>query len=143
MFVKQISVFLENTKGGLARLTRLIGERGIDLIALSIADTEQFGILRCIVSDTERCAAQLREAGYTARITDVLAASVPDEPGGLYKVLDLLQEADVSVEYLYSFMRGAGGRALIILRVNDNARAVSALRAGNVELLDCDMVRAL
>ena len=101
MFVKQISVFIENTKGSLSRLTRLLSKGGVDLIALSIADTENYGIMRCIVSDTDKGVQIMREAGYVARLTDVLAVSVPDQPGGLANVLTLLNAADVSVEYLY------------------------------------------
>ncbi len=143
MFVKQISVFLENTKGSLARLTRLMSKNGIDLIALSIADTEQFGIMRCIVSDTDKCLRIMKEAGYVARLTDVLAVSVPDTPGGLTNVLALLNAADISVEYLYSFVRNSGSHALVIFRMNDNERAIRVLQEGDVTLLTQEEVRSL
>ncbi|NLG24654.1 MAG: acetolactate synthase [Clostridiales bacterium] len=143
MFVKQISVFLENTKGGLLKLTRTISRHGIDLIALSIADTEQYGILRCIVSDTDLCIQALRDAGYTVRLTDVLAVSVADQPGGLTQVLALLSAADISVEYLYSFVRNSGDNALVIFRVNDSEKAARVLVDGDVKLLNQEQVRAL
>lgn len=143
MYVKQISVFLENSKGTLARMTRLLGEAGLDLIALSIADTEQYGIMRCIVSDPELAASVMREAGYVLRITDVLAVSVPDAPGGLAAVLALFNAADVSVEYLYSFVRNTGDHALIILRMDDNEKAARVLAEGDVEMLSQEKVSAL
>ena len=143
MFVKQISVFLENTKGSLSRLTRLLSKGGIDLIALSIADTENYGIMRCIVSDTEKGIKIMREAGYVARLTDVLAVSVPDQPGGLANVLTLLNAADVSVEYLYSFVRNSGTNALVIFRLNDNERGMRVLEEGDITLLTQEEVRSL
>ena len=143
MFVKQISVFLENTKGSLSRLTRLLSKNDVDLIALSIADTEQYGIMRCIVSDTEKTVRIMKEAGYVARLTDVLAVSVPDRPGGLSDVLGLLNAAEVSVEYLYSFVRNSGSNALVIFRLNDNEKGAKVLEEGEVTLLDQDEVRSL
>jgi len=143
MFVKQISVFLENTKGSLSRLTRLLSKGGIDLIALSIADTENYGIMRCIVSDTEKGIKIMREAGYVARLTDVLAVSVPDQPGGLAGVLALLNAAEVSVEYLYSFVRNSGTNALVIFRLNDNERGMRVLEEGDITLLSQEEVRSL
>jgi len=143
MFVKQISVFLENTKGSLSRLTRLLSKGGIDLIALSIADTENYGIMRCIVSDTEKGIKIMREAGYVARLTDVLAVSVPDQPGGLAGVLALLNAAEVSVEYLYSFVRNSGTNALVIFRLNDNERGMRVLEEGDITLLTQEEVRSL
>ena len=143
MFVKQISVFLENTKGSLSRLTRLLSKGGIDLIALSIADTENYGIMRCIVSDTEKGIKIMHEAGYVARLTDVLAVSVPDQPGGLAGVLALLNAAEVSVEYLYSFVRNSGTNALVIFRLNDNERGMRVLEEGDITLLTQEEVRSL
>jgi hypothetical protein len=143
LFIKQVSVFLENTKGGLNKLTQVIAKKGINLIAISIADTERYGILRAIVADTECAAEAIREAGYTVGLTDVLAVSVPDEPGGLSRALALLNAADISVEYLYSFVRNAGGRALVILRVDDNEKAARVLGDAGVPMLDEAAVRSL
>jgi hypothetical protein len=123
MYVKQISVFIENTPGRLADFTRLLGEHQIDLVSLSIADTTHFGILRGIVADYERAEKIIGEAGYTVRLTDVLAASVPDQPGGLASVLKMLSENGISIEYLYSFVRNAGKNALIIFRVEELDKA--------------------
>lgn len=143
MFVKQISVFIENTKGSLSRLTRLLSKGGVDLIALTVADTENYGIMRCIVSDTDKGVQIMREAGYVARTTDVLAVSVPDEPGGLANVLTLLNAADVSVEYLYSFVRNTGTNALVIFRLNDNQKGARVLQEGDITLLTQEEVRSL
>ena len=140
MLVKQISVFLENKKGRLAKLTRVLGETGIDLIALSIADTTNFGILRAIVSDNEKTLKVVRDKGYTANLTEVLAVAVPDVPGGLAGVLKLLRDNDISVEYLYSFVRRVGNDAIIIFRVDQPERAGNLLRDKGVRLLEQDEI---
>ena len=143
MYFKQISVFIENTPGRLADFTRLLGENRIDLVSLSIADTTHFGILRGIVADYERAEKLISEAGYTVRLTDVLAASVPDEPGGLAKVLGMLSENGISIEYLYSFVRNAGKNALIIFRVEEIEKAAQVLKDNGVRLLAQEEVRHL
>ncbi len=143
MYVKQLSIFLENTKGSLLGLTKLFGEHGIDLIALSIADTEQYGILRCIVPDAAKAAKVLRDAGYSMRETDVLAVCVKDEPGGLAQILEALSASDISVEYLYSFVRSTGKYALVIFHLSDLLRGETVLRSKGVELLDLDQIREL
>ena len=143
MYVKQISVFLENSKGTLAQLTKLLGENSIDLIALSIADTEQYGILRCIVPDAEFGIKVLRDAGYSVRETNVLAVCIKDQPGGLASVLDTLVESDISVEYLYSFVRSTGEYALVIFHLSDLAAGEKVLRDKGIELLDLEQIRAL
>ena len=143
MYVKQISVFIENTPGRLADFTKLLGEHQIDLVSLSIADTTHFGILRGIVADYERAEKLIGEAGYTVRLTDVLAASVPDQPGGLAKVLGMLSENGISIEYLYSFVRNAGKNALIIFRVEELDKAAQVLEENGVRLLTQEEVRLL
>jgi len=134
--VKQISVFVENKKGRLARITEVLGKGGIDLIALSIADTTNFGIMRCIVNDPEKALKLLKENDITASTTEVIVAEVVDKPGGLAYVLGLLDKADISVEYLYSFVRTPNENALILFRVEEIDRAVKTLEAGGVKLLD-------
>ena len=132
MYVKQISVFIENAPGKLADFTRFLGEKGIDLVSLSIADTTDFGILRGIVTDYERAVRLIEEAGYTVCLTDVLAVQVPDRPGGLAEILMLLSESSIGIEYLYSFVRGRNNSALIALRVTDIDKAVSVLDAHEI-----------
>ncbi len=141
--VKQLSVFLENSKGRLASMTRALGDAGIDLLALSIADTTSFGILRAIVDDTDKAMAVLKEAGYTVNTTEVLAVLVPDSPGGLASVLGLLNDAHVNVEYLYSFVRKAQGNALILFKVDRVSEAARALNEAGIRMLDQPEIIAL
>ena len=141
--VKQISVFLENSKGRLANMTKTLGDAGIDLLALSIADTTSFGILRAIVNDTEKAMEVLKAEGYTANTTEVLAVIVPDSPGGLAGVLALLNEANVNVEYLYSFVRKAEGNALILFKVDQVAEAAKTLADAGMTMLDQAEILAL
>lgn len=134
--IKQISVFVENKKGRLARITDMLGKGGVDLIALSIADTTNFGIMRCIVSNPDKAISLLKKNDYTASTTEVIVAEVVDKPGGLAYVLGLLDQADISVEYLYSFVRTPNENALILFRVEDIGAATTALKAGGVKILD-------
>ena len=143
MYVKQVSVFLENKKGSLTGLTRILSDSGIDLIALSIADTEQYGILRCIMTDTDKGVKALKDAGYVVRLTDVVAVCVPDKPGGLNSVLELLNDNDISVEYVYSFVRSTGSHALVIFHLSDIEKGLRVLTERGVKLLDNDQVRSL
>ena len=135
MYVKQISVFIENSPGKLADFTRLLGENGIDLVSLSIADTTNFGILRGIVADYEKAVKLIEEAGYTVCLTDVLAVTVPDKPGGLADILLLLSENQIAIEYLYSFVRNKGNNALIVFRVEEIERAQELLKKYDVNFL--------
>lgn len=143
MYVKQISVFIENTPGRLAHFTKLLGEHNIDLVSLSVADTTHFGILRGIVADYEKAVELISANGYTVKLTDVLAVSVKDTPGGLADILQALSDHDIVVEYLYSFVRNAGDHALIIFRVDRLPEAVEVLTAQGVTLLSQDEVRGL
>jgi len=141
--IKQISVFIENKKGRLAKITDVLAEAGVDLIALSIADTTNFGIMRCIVSDPEKAITVLKQNGFTASTTEVFVVEVSDEPGGLAGVLDLLDDADISVEYLYSFVRTPSKNALILFRVEDITSAISKLRENGVKLLEAGDVYSI
>ena len=143
LYIQQISVFMENSPGKLAAFTRLLGEASIDLISLSIADTTNFGILRCIVDDYERTVDIIAKAGYTVRLTEVLGAVVADRPGGLAEVLAILSEEGISIEYLYSFVRNAGKNALLVFRVEELERAAAVLTAHGVTLISQEQVRTL
>ncbi|GHU72796.1 amino acid-binding protein [Clostridia bacterium] len=141
MTIEQVSVFIENAPGTLASLTRLLAQEGYDLLALALADTAQYGILRCLVKRPDDAVKALAKAGYTARKTEVLAVLVPDRPGGLAYVLETLAANNVSVEYSYSFARsinitssGESGAA-IVLRVEQVERGVNALKKNNVHLI--------
>ncbi len=133
--VKQLSVFIENTKGRLAHVTRVLGDAGVDLQSLSIADTTNFGILRAIVDDSEKALKVLREHGYTVNITELLAVAVNDIPGGLAEALDVLSDSGVAVEYLYSFVRKPTESALILFKVDDPKKAVAVLEGRGLKPL--------
>lgn len=137
MFIKQISVFLENAPGALRELTHLLGEGHIDLLALSIADTANFGIIRIVVADAQIDPALklLRDNGYTAKVNNVICAAVEDHPGGLCSLLEIIETAGYSVEYLYSFLRGTGEKALMVFRLSDQDAAVALLQSKGVALI--------
>ena len=134
MVARQISVFMENKKGRLASVTKLLGDHGIDMAAACIADTADFGILRCMVNKTDEALKLLQSEGYMANVTEVLAVEVPDQPGGLERVLTVLDENGVSVEYMYSFVRSKGDCALILFRVEETARAADVLTKNGIKL---------
>jgi len=119
MKVKQISVFLENTTGRLAEVTKVLGEGGVNLRAISIADTADFGILRLIVDTPEKTMDLLKNAGFTAKITEVIGVLVDDQPGGLMKIMDIFNDEGVNIEYLYSSLINTEGSAVVIFRVED------------------------
>ena len=127
MTVKQLSVFVENKPGQLAEFTKLLNQHQIDMRALSIAETQDFGILRLIVDDSYKTACLLKEAGYVFSITPVLAVEIPDEPGSLMRVLQILGENDINLEYTYAFISRRKDRAYMIFRVTDNDKAIKAL----------------
>jgi hypothetical protein len=133
--IKQLSVFIMNSKGRLAHLTRVLGDAGVDLHSLSIADTANFGIVRAIVDDNEKALKALRDNGYTVNITELLALSVKDIPGGLAKSLEVLNDADVGIEYLYSYVRKPHVSALILLKVDNVDKAVKALAEHGIKAL--------
>lgn len=136
MSIKQVSVFLENRQGSLEEITTLLGDGGIDLIALSMADTTDFGILRAIVDDNEKALDLAKKKGFTASLTDVLAVSVSDSPGGLAKALQVLRQGGVFIEYLYSLVRRVNHNAIIIFRVDKPDDAEKLLREQGFLLLE-------
>lgn len=133
--VKQISVFLENKSGRLASVTGILGKAGIDISALSIADTADFGILRLIVNDPERALATLKDEGFTVAITDVIAISAEDKPGGLNRVLSVLADGDIDIEYLYAFVGKRKDEALVILRLSSFERGLATLISKGIKVL--------
>ena len=128
MFINQISVFIENKTGRLAEITELLGEANVDLRAVSIGDTTDFGILRMIVDDPEKAEKALRSKGLAMNVTQVIGLEVDDVPGGFAKAVRLLSDNGISVEYMYAFNTGPAGKASIIIRVSDNAAAAEVLR---------------
>jgi len=136
MKVEQISVFLENKPGALAEVTRTLGETGVNIRALSLADTKDFGILRLIVNDNEKAKEVLGQKGFTVRKTEVVAVEVPDRPGGLAEIIKILAEASINVEYLYAFVQQSGENAIIIFRFDETDRAIAVLSEKKVRLLE-------
>ena len=119
MKVEQISIFIENKSGRLAEITRILGDAGINIRALSLADTSDFGILRLIVNDGAKAATVLKENGFTVNMTEVVAVEVPDRPGGLSAILQTLDRNAINVEYMYAFVERCGGNAIIIFRFDE------------------------
>lgn len=132
MSIRQISIFVENQTGLLSEVTTLLADNGVNLRALSIADTSEFGILRIIVEDVDAAAALLREKGYTYTVTEVLAVSMRDEKGGLAEILKVLADAGIALEYAYAFLLRKEGEACLIIRVPDNESAEKALQAAGI-----------
>ena len=144
MSVKQISVFLENRPGCLHEMTKVLADAKIDLRGLSLAETSDFGIVRLIVDDVTGTASTLRDAGFVASMTDVLAVEVPNVPGGLNKVLGIINTTGVNIEYMYAILGNKKSEtAYIIFRVNDNEKAASALELAGVTILDQAALSAL
>ena len=143
MNVKQISIFLENKSGRLAEVTKVLGANNIDISALSIADTTDFGSLRLIVNDPDKGVGVLEEAGFSVSITNVIAIAVEDKPGGLAYALDILRNYDIGIEYMYAFVGKTTNKALVILKVMDSQNAVNYLKEGGIEVLSPDVVYGL
>ena len=133
MLAKQLSVFLENKSGRLTEVTDVLGKAGINLSAMSIADNSDFGILRCIVSDPELGYKVLKEAHFTVKITDVIGFTCPNTPGSLAIVLKCLSDANVFIEYMYSFSNGDG--ANVVIRPTDLALCEQILQSKKIDLL--------
>ncbi len=136
MSVKQISIFMENRPGRISAVTRLLGDNGIDIRAMSLADTTDFGILRVVVNDADKCMSVLSNAGFSARATNVVAAALEDKPGGLASVMETLYENNIGVEYMYSFITREDGKAYVMLRVDDNDFTSSVLTEKGFKLLE-------
>ncbi len=136
MSIKQISVFLENKPGTLNKMTKVLAEHDIDMRALSLAETKDFGIVRIIVDDVFQATNVLKEADFVASLTPVLAFAIPDEPGGLNKLLDAFTEEKVNLEYMYAFLGGKDtNHAYMIFRVSDAKSAENALAARGFKAL--------
>ena len=140
MTVKQISVFVENKAGKLAELTEYLHQHDIDMRALSIAETQDFGIVRISVDDAYKTSCILKEAGYAVSITPVLAVEMPDEPGSLYRILKALGEEDISLEYMYAFLTRKAATAYMVLRVEDNEKAEEVLNRKGFHTVSQDVI---
>ena len=136
MQVEQISVFLENKAGRLSEVTGILSEAGVNIRALALADTSDFGVLRLIVDANERAAAVLKENGFTVGKTEVVAVEVADKPGGLHNILRILRSEDINVEYMYAYVRHTGKDAVMIFRFDNIQGAVDILKKHGVTVID-------
>jgi hypothetical protein len=132
--ITQLSVFSENKPGHINAPCRLLAEAGINLRALSLPDTQPFGVLRLIVSDSARAAKLLEDAGFVVKQSEVVGVEVPDRPGGMYEVLAILEDTSIKIEYMYAFPFG-GNRAILIFGFNDPNVAVSRLKSAGIKLV--------
>ena len=135
MSLKQLTVFVENKQGALVSITETLASHNINIRALSIADTQDFGILRLIVNDEETALKILTEKGYLIKITEVVGVKIGDEPGKLSKALDVMDKAEINVEYLYAFLARTEKHAYVVLRVEDNSKAETALENAGFHLI--------
>jgi hypothetical protein len=137
MKIRQLSLFLENRPGQLRVPAKVLGDAGIDILTMSLADTQQFGILRLVVKDCDRAKKALEAAGIVVNVTEVLAVDVPDRPGGLASVLEAFEKADLGVEYMYAFgaARARGEYATLLFRLEDPDRAAKVLASHGVKLV--------
>ena len=136
MTINQISVFVENKPGALAKITSTLANAGIDVRALSVADTQDFGILRMIVDNPEKAKKALNDAGVGCSIKEVFAAEVPDERGAMTQVLEQISETGLNIEYMYAFVSPKNKKAYIVLRIKDTEGALAALKKNGIKLAD-------
>jgi hypothetical protein len=140
MKLKQISVFLENRKGRLWKALNILSEAKINIRALSIADTSEFGILRMIVPQPNEAIHILEENNFVVQINDVIGVADPDEPGGLDKILGILNKSDINVEYLYAFVEKKREQAMVVLKTEDINAGIKALKDGNITILSSEEI---
>ena len=143
MAIKQLTVFIQNQKGTVASVTDILAKNNINLRALSIAETQDFGILRLIVNDEKAAEKVLSENGYLIKVIDVVGVKIGDAPGKLTAALDVLDKSDINVEYLYAFMARTEKHAYVVLRVEDNSVAEAALTAAGFKMISEDDINKL
>lgn len=145
MFVKQVSIYIENIRGALNEVVELLGKGGVDLMALSIADTASFGIVRCVIAEDqiEKAMELLRQAGQIAKVNNVICVCVPDKPMGLANVLNIIKDAGISIEYIYSFYKNTGDNAVLILRPSEKTRCVQVLNENGIRTLTQQEINVL
>ncbi|MFP4453114.1 MAG: ACT domain-containing protein [Desulfobacterales bacterium] len=140
MKINQVSVFMENRSGRLARITTALGSSGVNIRAMSLADTSDFGILRLIVSDTEKAHRVLKQQGFLVRTAEVVAVAIPDVPGALGNLLTLMEHAELNVEYMYAFVEKTRDQAILIFRFDDMDRAIDVMLENDINVLEARKV---
>lgn len=136
MKINQLSLFLENKPGHLNAICRTLAENDVNIVTLSLADTQQFGILRLIVQDWEHARDVLQNNGFVVNVREVVATTVSDRPGGMAELLDVIEAASLNIEYMYAFTSRRGDEAILIFRFDDPDRAVTTLREAGRDVLD-------
>lgn len=136
MKIKQLSVFLENKPGRLSEPCGVLAKAGVNILTLSLADTQQFGIMRLIVRDWEKAMKVLTDAGCVVKVTEVVAIEVEDRPGGLAEILEVIETASINIEYMYAFTFRRGDKAVLVFRFDDPDSAVKELQAKGVNVID-------
>jgi len=139
MIIQQLSVFLENRSGRLTEVTATLGQAGINISALCIAETSDFGILRMVVSDVSKAEEVLRARGFSISVTQVICLSLPNQPGAVNRALSILSQASISVEYMYAF--GVGSSAFVMIRTNDIEQSISVLVENRLTLVPASQLR--
>jgi hypothetical protein len=143
MTLRQISIFLENKKGRLSEVIGLVAREKINIRALALADTADFGVLRLIVNDTEKCFAALKQAGFVAQKTEVVAVEIADRPGGLQRVLTIFDRAGLNIEYMYAFVERKADNAIVIFRIDQPEKAAKALAGEGMSVLAEEVIDQL
>jgi len=143
MYAKQVSIFLENRKGRLAEVTRLLSDQGINIRALSLADMADMGVLRLIVSDRQRSLSVLKANGFAVQETDVIAVEIADKPGSLHRVVHVLDQNDLNIEYMYALFEKNTDNAIMVLKIDDAARAVDTLKQNGIPVLAENVIQNL
>jgi hypothetical protein len=136
MLIKQLSVFIENREGRLEKVTESIKNNNINIVSASLADTSEYGMFRMVVSDPEKARLVLKEAGFSAKLTDVIAVRLPQKIGMLHELFEVLVEAGISVEYMYALSTDKNGS--MIIKVTDSTKALEALKEHNFEILNTE-----
>ena len=138
-----MSIFVENRTGTLLEITEILASAGVDIRAMSLADTRDFGILRLIVSDIDKAREALKDNQCVVSVNEVIAVAVPDAPGSLREVVKLLANHQINIEYMYAFITVSGKNACVVIRVNDNDKAVKVLTENNIPLVTESDIKAL
>lgn len=136
MAIKQVSVFVENKQGALWEITDALSKKGVNMQALTLADTADFGIMRMIVTDTEKARDALVELGYLVKVNEVVAVEMENKPGALAEIVAVLGEAEMSIEYIYAFVAVCGKNARVVIRVNDNEKAEALLADKGIKVVN-------
>ena len=143
MKIQQLSIFVENREGRLAQITQVLADAQIDIRAISVADTSDFGILRLIVDNPEKAVKALKDAGMTVSLTDVIAIGINDKPGEFAKAMRILADHHITVEYMYAFISRDKGKAFVIIRVENQEKAIEAMRETGITLLTAEEIHGM